>query len=136
MSVVALAERGDVGRQKQLRGGELEAAVMEALWDAGGWLTPGDVHEILSESRALAYNTVLTILVRLWEKERLERQRDGRAYAYRPVQTREEYAAARMEQVLHEARDRPAALASFLEALGDRDRAQLRRLLDQLSRRG
>ncbi len=92
------------------------------------------MHEILSESRPLAYNTVLTILVRLWEKERLECQRDGRAYAYCPVQTREEYAAERMEQVLHEARDRPAALASFLEALGDRDRAQLGRLLEQLSR--
>ncbi len=108
---------------------------MQVLWDAGGWSTPGDVHEVLTETRPLAYNTVLTILVRLWEKGRLERQRDGRAYAYRPVQTREQYAAARMEQVLHEARDRPAALATFLETLGERDRAQLRRLLEQLSRR-
>ncbi|HEV2071022.1 MAG TPA: BlaI/MecI/CopY family transcriptional regulator [Acidimicrobiales bacterium] len=124
-----------MGGQKQLRGGELEAAVMQVLWDAGGWSTPGDVHQVLTEARPLAYNTVLTILVRLWEKGRLERQRHGRAYAYRPVQTREQYAAARMEQVLHEARDRPAALATFLETLGEQDRAQLRRLLQQLSRR-
>ncbi|HEV2811495.1 MAG TPA: BlaI/MecI/CopY family transcriptional regulator [Acidimicrobiales bacterium] len=124
-----------MGTRKQLRGGELEAAVMDVLWDAGAWLTPGEVHEVLSESRALAYNTVLTILVRLWEKERLQRQRDGRAYAYRPLLTREQYAAVRIEQVLHEARDRPAALANFVEALGDRDRTQLRRLLEQLSRR-
>jgi predicted transcriptional regulator len=124
-----------MARQKQLRGGELQGAVMDVLWDGGGWLTPGEVHEVLSEARPLAYNTVLTILVRLWEKGRLERQRDGRAYMYRPVQSREQYVAARMEEVLHGTRNRPAALASFLETLDDRDRTQLRRLLDQLARR-
>ncbi len=123
-----------MARRKQLAGGELEAAVMQLLWDQGGWLTPGEVHEQLSRARPLAYNTVLTILVRLWEKKRLERERDGRAYAYRPVQTRGEYAATRMEEVLGEARDRSAALASFAEALDDSDRTQLRRLLDRLNR--
>ena len=124
-----------MARQRWLGGGELEAAVMEILWDRGGWLTPGEVHGALREARPLAYNTVLTVLVRLWRKERVERQRDGRAYAYRPVLGREEYAAVRMEQVLGEAKNRPAALASFLETLSERDRTQLRRLLDRLTRR-
>ncbi len=124
-----------MARKRQLGGGELESAVMEVLWDQSGWLTAGEVHEVLATSRPLAYNTVLTILVRLCQKGRLERQRDGRAFAFRPLQSREAYAAARMDGVLRQARDRPAALASFLETLGESDRKQLRRLLGQPAKR-
>ena len=116
-------------KRKQLAGGELESAVMDTLWNRGGWLTPGEVHEVLSAERPLAYNTVMTILVRLFEKGRVQRQRDGRAFAYRPFQTREEYAASRMGHLLADVRDRPAALARFIDALPASDRAQLRRLL-------
>jgi predicted transcriptional regulator len=109
--------------------GELEAAVMDVLWDRGGWLSPGDVHAVLTPARPLAYTTVMTILVRLWQKGRLRRERDGRAYAYRPLQTREQYAATRMGEVLLAAGDRPKVLACFLESLGPSDRTQLRRML-------
>ncbi|MDQ3353045.1 MAG: BlaI/MecI/CopY family transcriptional regulator [Actinomycetota bacterium] len=109
--------------------GELEASVMDVLWDRGGSLTPGEVHQVLGAERPLAYTTVMTILVRLWQKGRLDRQRDGRAYAYRPRQSREQHAAARMGQVLVSARNRPAALAQFVDALSATDRAQLRRVL-------
>jgi predicted transcriptional regulator len=109
--------------------GELEAAVMGVLWDRGGWSTPGEVHEVLVERRALTYTTVMTILVRLWQKGRLRRERDGRAFAYRPVHSREEEAAARMSEVLTKSGNRPEALSFFLESLSASDRAQLRRLL-------
>ncbi|MGH9183898.1 MAG: BlaI/MecI/CopY family transcriptional regulator [Acidimicrobiales bacterium] len=125
-----------MGKQKRVADGQLEAAVMEVLWHRGGWVTPGEVHDVLAAQRPLAYNTVLTILVRLCRKGRVDRQRDGRAHAYHPVHSREEHAAALMERVLHHATDRPAALASFVETLGAADRAQLRRLLDQLRRKG
>jgi predicted transcriptional regulator len=109
--------------------GELERAVMDVLWDAGGWLTPGEVHAALDDP-SLAYTTVMTILVRLWRKGRVERQRDGRAYAYHPVVGREQYAAARMEELLAMARDRAAVLSHFLDGMDPADRAQLRRLLN------
>jgi len=109
--------------------GELERAVMDILWDSGGWLTPGEVHTLLRDP-SLAYTTVMTILVRLWRKARVERQRDGRAYAYHPVVTREQSAAARMEELLAEARDRAAVLSHFLDGMNPSDRAQLRRLLN------
>jgi predicted transcriptional regulator len=109
--------------------GELESSVMEVLWNRGGWSTPGEVHEVLAAARPLAYTTVMTILVRLWRKGRLERQRDGRAYAYRAVQSREEHAAARMGELLHGVADRPAALSHFLQSLPPEDRVQLRRML-------
>lgn len=114
--------------------GELEAAVMDILWDSGGWRTPGEVHEVLSADRQLAYTTVMTILVRLWQKGRLERQRDGRAFAYRPVHSREEHTALRMGEMLTAAGDRPAALARFVESLPAADVAQLRRLLGDAKR--
>jgi predicted transcriptional regulator len=107
----------------------LEAAVMDVLWDRGGWLTPGEVHEVIAADRPLAYTTVMTILVRLWQKGRLERERDGRAFAYRPVHSREEHAAARMQEILTGVGDRPTALAQFIDTLPEADRAQLRRLL-------
>lgn len=109
--------------------GELESAVMDVLWNGGGWSTPGEVHEVLAKNRPLAYTTVMTILVRLWQKGRVERERDGRAFAYRPLQTREEYAASRMSEVLVSVADRPKALTYFLQSLKPADRAQLRRLL-------
>ena len=114
--------------------GELEGAVMTVLWRHGGWLTPGEVHDSLSAERDLAYTTVMTILVRLWQKGRLERQRAGRAYAYHPVQSQEEHAAGRMREILAAADDRTAALGHFVKNLGAAERAQLRRLLE--ARRG
>jgi predicted transcriptional regulator len=110
--------------------GELERAVMDVLWDRGGWLTPGEVHARLGDPE-LAYTTVMTILVRLWHKGRVERHRDGRAYAYHPVQSREQHVAERMEQVLTEARDRSAVFSHFVDAMDPGDRAQLRRLLNR-----
>jgi len=120
------------GRPDRLAMGELEASVIEVLWDRGGWLTPGEVHDILAARRPLAYTTVMTILVRLWQKGRLERQRDGRAFAYRPLDTREEYAARRMRDLLTQVTDRPAVLSHFLNGLPPADRAQLRRVLRSL----
>ena len=110
--------------------GELEGAVMDLLWDHGGWMTPGEVHAALADA-GLAYTTVMTVLVRLWQKGRAERQRDGRAYAYHPVVTREQYAALRMEELLGRVGNRWAALSHFLDAMDPADRDQLRRLLRQ-----
>lgn len=118
-----------MSRQARLQMGELEAMVMDVLWDRRGWLTPGEVHTVLAEERSMAYTTVMTILVRLWNKGRLERQRDGRAFAYCATQTREEYAAVRMQDLLTRVGDRPTALAHFVESLPPGDRDQLRRVL-------
>lgn len=112
--------------------GELEAAVMDLLWDRPGWVTAGDVHQGLTDDadgRRLAYTTVLTVLSRLWQKGRLERRRDGRAHLYRPLSSREEHTATRMGELLASARDRPLALSHFVGELNETDRAELQRML-------
>jgi predicted transcriptional regulator len=107
----------------------LEREVLDVLWVDGGWLTPGEVHRVLGERRGLAYTTVMSVLSNLWRKGLLERQRDGRAYAYHPVETREERAAALMADALAEAGGRPAVLTNFIGRLDDAQRRQLRHML-------
>ncbi len=119
-----------MARGKKLAMGELESQVLDALWDRGGWLTPADVHDAVGRRRRLAYTTVMTVLVRLYEKGLVERRRDGRAFAYHPVQTREERAAARMSELLSAAGDRSVALSWFVDNMSTAERARLRRLLE------
>ena len=111
--------------------GPLEAEVLDVLWDVSGWLTPGEVHDVLAARRELAYTTVMTVLSNLWEKEILERRRDGRAYAYHPMQTREERTASAMSDALKAVANRPVVLTEFVGQLSDEDRAQLRRMLSK-----
>ena len=115
--------------------GSLEADIMEVLWRRRGWLSAPEVHEQLVADRELAYTTVSTVLIRLWNKGLLDRHRDGRAQAYRAVMSREAFAAARMTHVLGRIEDRPGVLTCFLDALPAAERAQLRRLLVNEPRR-
>lgn len=109
--------------------GELESRVLEVVWDQGGWLTTREVLDALSGERKLAYTTVMTILVKLWKKGLLERAKDGRAYAYHAVLTREEWTARRMGELLAVAENRAEALSHFVSGIGKGDVSQLRRLL-------
>ncbi len=64
--------------------GELEAEVMNVLWEIGD----GTVQDVLSglrTARTLAYTTVMTVLSRLVDKGFLAREKQGRAFVYRPL---------------------------------------------------
>jgi predicted transcriptional regulator len=97
--------------------GDLEREVMTRLWDAGEPLTVRHVHELLSRERDLAYTTVMTVLDRLAKKGVVEQIKDGRAYRYAPVQTREQMTAGLMLDALSDSPDRDAALAYFVGQL-------------------
>jgi predicted transcriptional regulator len=114
--------------------GELEQQVMGVLWDDGGHLTAAEVNARLAADRELAYTTVMTVLVRLWEKGSITRERRGRAWAYRPVLGREEQTAQRMNALLRGGGDESIALARFLENMTQTERAQLQALLDARNR--
>jgi predicted transcriptional regulator len=116
---------------QRLARGELERQVLDVLWAAEGALTPRDVHTALGSKRALAYTTVMTILVRLWQKGLLEREPRGRSFAYRPIESRDERVVSRMRELLAGAGDRSAALAGFVESLPSAELDDLRRLLEQ-----
>ncbi len=110
------------------RRGELERAVIEALWDNAGPMTARDVTDRLA-TRNLALTTVLTVLGRLEGKGLVRRSRDGRAHTYRAVPGRAEHTAELMRQLLEGAGDRQDALARFVGSVSAEDVAALRRAL-------
>jgi predicted transcriptional regulator len=107
--------------------GQLEAAVLAVLQDAGYALSPNEVRERIGAD--LAYTTVVTILSRLHAKGVLKRGKSGRSYRYAPVADQPGLAARRMARVLDGEPDREAVLARFVSALSDSDEDLLRRML-------
>ncbi len=111
--------------------GELERGVMEQLWATEGAQSVREVH--LAIGRDLAYTTVMTVLDRLAKKGLVERERDGRAYRYRPVQSREELVAEVMHTALADnVADRTAALVAFVGRVSPAEAEAMRAALDQL----
>ncbi|MFI6876604.1 BlaI/MecI/CopY family transcriptional regulator [Streptomyces sp. NPDC050400] len=108
--------------------GELEAAVLATLWAADAPLTPGQVQGELASG--LARTTVTTILTRLYEKGIVDRARQGRGYAYFPVQDAAGLTARRMHTELDRDTDRETVLARFVAQLDPGDEEVLRRLLE------
>lgn len=116
--------------------GELEAQVLDVLWSADAAMTPGEVQTALAaRRRSLAYTTVMTVLTRLWNKGIVDRKPAGRAFAYRPVLSREDTVAQHMSELLDAADDQALALSRFVETIGPKEKAQLRRLLTPRKRR-
>lgn len=109
--------------------GELEAQVMAVLWDLGQPGTPRDVLERLPARPTVGYSAVMTVLRRLWKKGMLARRQQGKAFAYHPVQSREQATGARMLSLLEGSADPEAALAHFLGGLPDQHHRNLQRLL-------
>ncbi|MFF7642874.1 BlaI/MecI/CopY family transcriptional regulator [Streptomyces canus] len=110
--------------------GELEAEIMDRLWR---WRRPATVRDIVDDinrTRPIAYTTVMTVANILHAKGWLLReQKEGRAWLYEPVRTREEYSAALMEDALDASEDRPVALAHFIGKMSPAELAALRKAL-------
>jgi len=111
--------------------GELEAVIMDRLWD---WGRPALVRELVEElrpSRQLAYTTVMTVMENLYRKGWLRRERDGRAWRYEPTSSRSAYTAALMSDALSTSPDRRTALAHFVLQMSPHDVTLLQQALDQ-----
>jgi predicted transcriptional regulator len=117
--------------------GELERTVMEVLWaredDGDGAATARDVSRALAGERDLAHTTVMTVLDRLAKKDFLHRERDGRAWRYRPAASRERYITELMLGALDETGDRDAALVQFVRSVSEDEAAVIRKALSDLT---
>jgi predicted transcriptional regulator len=110
--------------------GELEAVIMDRLWE---WGRPALVREVvddLSRNRSIAYTTVMTVMENLHRKGWLRRQRDGRAWRYEPTGSRSGYTASLMSEALATNPDRRTALAHFVLQMSPHDAALLREALE------
>lgn len=117
--------------------GPLEQKVLDALWTRE---EPAVVREVMAAVGNVAYTTVLTTLDRLYRKGVLTRERVGRAFAYRPVQSRDEVAASLTSRALtalmpnHPGSIRPL-LSTFVDEVSRRDAALLDELANEVQRR-
>ncbi|MFJ9900116.1 BlaI/MecI/CopY family transcriptional regulator [Streptomyces sp. NPDC091280] len=109
--------------------GALETQVLSVLRTADGPVTAAWVQERLDAE--LAYTTVMTVLIRLLEKQAVTRRREGRSFVWSPAADEAGLAALKMRKVLDREQDRRAVLASFITALPEDDEQLLRALLDQ-----
>jgi predicted transcriptional regulator len=112
------------------RFGELEAVIMDRLWEQGRPMLVREMVEALSGERSLAYTTVMTVMENLHRKGWLRRERDGRAWRYEPTGSRSGYTAALMNDALATSPDRRNALAHFVLQMSPHDAALLREALE------
>ena len=124
-----------MGSAERRAAGALEAEILAILRAADGPLTPGEVRQRLAPAAQagrgeLSYSTVVTIVSRLHAKGLLERERTGRAFAYRPVDDAS-LAASQMSQALQAGTDHGAVLSRFVSGLSGRDARLLRQLLGE-----
>lgn len=116
----------------QQRGfGDLEATVMEQVWERADGATVREIFEALAEARQIAYTTVLSTLDNLHRKGWVRREREGKAYRYWPTMTREERSANLMRAAFSAGGDREAVLAFFVEQMTAEESAQLKAALRQ-----
>jgi predicted transcriptional regulator len=118
--------RQDAGRRAA---GELEAAVLAVLQDAGAPLAAAEALDQLGGG--LAYTTVVTILGRLNDKGVLRRHKDGRSFRYEPADDQAGLAARRLARMLDAEPDREEVLTRFVSGLSESDEELLRHLLGE-----
>lgn len=106
---------------------------MSLLWEEPElFRTVRDVVRTLDDD--LAYTTVMTVLNRLYGKGLVERRKDGRAWAYRPRVTQNDYAAAAMSEALTASGDRRGTLLRFIGRLPSEEQTALRERLAEEER--
>lgn len=98
---------------------------MERLWSRNGPAYVREILEDLQRERPLAYTTVMTVMDNLHRKGMLVREKDGRAYRYRPAQSRDEHTAALMGQVLAGSSNPSSTLLHFMEQVPPEELALL-----------
>jgi predicted transcriptional regulator len=116
--------------------GDLEARVMRVVWALATPGTAREVHERVLREHEVAHLTVVTVLNKLVDKGLLARDKADGVFHYRACWTEEEFRAHVSRRVVEGMLAfEPRALAtSFVDALAERDRAELaelRRLIDR-----
>ncbi len=112
--------------------GKLERQVMEETWRLGE-VSVRDIHRAFNEQ--IAYTTLMTTLDRLFKKKLLERRKDGRAFVYAAMVSRDDLDRGIKEDVVdgllgHGADGVEPVLACIVDTITERDRE----LLDELDR--
>jgi predicted transcriptional regulator len=117
--------------------GDLEMAVLSALWSGASPLSVREVLALVKRRPALAYTTVQTVLDRLYEKNVVSRDEQGKAFLYRPSVSQEEWLGEQAARVLTEDQSPPnnAVLMAFLDTAERADPAVVEKLSALIEKR-
>lgn len=105
--------------------GTLETRVMDVLWDSDRALSVRDVVTQLPGD--YAYTTILTVVTHLYEKDWVSRERLGRAYLYRPAQSRAEATSRVLRDIIDTSGDPEAVLLHLARTVSASESAAFRR---------
>ncbi|MNL20752.1 Transcriptional regulator BlaI [compost metagenome] len=115
---------------KLLEVGPLELEVLGVL-NTGGEQSVSDIQASLKKSgNDLAYTTVMTVLVRLHNKNLVQRKKEGRAFLYSPAKRKDSSAGRILEKVKNSLfrSERLSPILSLLEGEEDLTKAELEEL--------
>src|SRR5215831_17762512 len=125
-----------MARKKSLQLTEAEQRLMDILWTLESG-TVADIAEALPKKLDLAYNTVLTIMRILEEKGyvRHSKPKEGRAFIYRPVVSREQASRSALQHLLGRffGNSAEALVLNLIEdkTLNEKERERIRKLLTE-----
>jgi predicted transcriptional regulator len=115
--------------------GGTEMEVLREVW-ALGRATARDVHDRITARRRLAYTTVMTVMKNLADKGYLQYEPEGTAYVYSAARPPEDVQGSVLSGILDKVfGGSPLDLVQALvrqESLTEADRAEIRRLIDQI----
>ena len=122
-------------RPKQMSLGPLEAEILNIVWELSS-ATVKDVHDrILADpDRELAYTSVTTVLRRLTEKGWLACNKQGRAFYWRPLVTKQQAQVIQAHEQLHRflAVGNPDIVAAFADSLDYASVEQLKAIAQRI----
>jgi predicted transcriptional regulator len=113
--------------------GDLEAVIMQLVWDHHDPVTVRDLFDELRQERAIAYTTVMSTMDNLHRKGWLDRVKDGKAYRYTPTASREEYSAGLMREALAGGGNTEAVLSHFVAQMDGEESEVLRAVVRRLA---
>ncbi|MEA5595156.1 BlaI/MecI/CopY family transcriptional regulator [Rivularia sp. UHCC 0363] len=115
-------------RPKQLSLGPLEAEILNIVWQLNK-VTVKNVHDrILADpNRELAYTSVTTVLRRLTQKGWLECNKQGKAFYWRPLLTKQQAEVIQAHEQLQKFLKigNPDVIAAFADSLDEADSAKI-----------
>lgn len=109
--------------------GPLEAKIMEILWN-GPEMTIKDVQSKLAKEKSANFNTVMTVMNRLVDKDVLQKRTEGRVSLYRPTLTMEEFLETQSKELTQDLMEEfgPLVVSHMLDALEEADPALIKQL--------
>src|SRR5215831_16814115 len=125
-----------MARKKSLQLTEAEQRLMDILWTLESG-TVAEIAEALPKKLDLAYNTVLTMMRILEDKGyvRHSKPKEGRAFIYRPVVSREQASRSAVHHLLGRffGNSAEALVLNLLEdeTLNEKERERIRKLLTE-----